>query len=200
MDNTEKLINLMEGTEFKGIPDFNSEYPLMNLGLHNCIEFDKLSQERKERISDCISAIMADIFQPLALKQFGHTGDWAMQTVIYNKLFPKYEAEELISLGQQMRKEVLGIGLSKKQADELDKWFMSCFSTWFVACIVEFINRWQLLPRITARKIADTLTTMFMEVENANSERHNQFQEEQTSETGQGRAKKASRSECPHSW
>jgi len=173
MNNTERLTSLMEGTKFKGVPDCSSQYPLMDLGEHNCTEFDKLGEERKERISNCISAIMADIFQPLALKQFGHTGDSAMQTVIYNKLFPKDEAEELNSLGQQVRKEALGIGFSKKQADELYKWFMSCFSTWFVACIAEFINRWQLLPRVTARGITDTLATMFMEVENADSVRHN---------------------------
>jgi len=158
----------MEGTKFKGKPDWNSESPLMDLENHNCSEWEKLSEERQERIANLISAIMADIVQPLALEQFGHTSNSVIRTVLYNKMFPPDDREELNRLGQQVRKEAIGIGLNNKQADMLQQWFISCFPTWFVGCLAELMNRWQLVPRVTARGIADTLVSMFMEAQNAN--------------------------------
>lgn len=173
MDNIQRFTNLMEGIKFRGIPDWNSENPLMDLGNHNCSEWEKLSEERQERGINLIRAILADIFQPLALKQFGHTGDSAIRGVLYNKMFPPDDDEELNSLGQQVRKEAIGIGLSEEQAEILRQWFVSCFPTWFLACIAEEINKWQLLPRVNAQGITDTLVSMFMEVEHADTCRHN---------------------------
>ena len=173
MDNIKRFTNLMEGTRFRGTPDWSSEHPLMDLGNHNCSEWTKLSEERQERGINLISAIMANIFQPLALEQFGHTGDAAMRDILYNKMFPADDHEELNRLGQQVRKEAMGIGLSEEQAETLYQWFVSCFPTWFAACIAEEINKWQFLPRVTARGITDTLVSMFMEAENADSQRHN---------------------------
>lgn len=148
MDNIGRLTNLMEGTKFKSTPDWSSRYPLMDLGKHNLAEFNKLGEEQEVKISKCISAIMADFFQPLALKQFGHTGDSAMQTVVYNKLFPTDEAQELNSMGQQVRKEVLGIGLSEEQVEKLYQWFLSYFPAWLVASVVELINLRDLVKRL----------------------------------------------------
>lgn len=172
MDNIKRLTNLMEGTRFSGTPDWSSEHPLMDLGKHNLAELDKLSDERKERIANLVSAIMADIVQPLALERFGHTGDLAMRGVLYNKMFPPDDHEELNGTSRQVRKEAIGTGLSEEQAETLYQWFVSCFPNWLVACIAEEMNKWQLLPRVTARGITDTLATMFMEVENADSVRH----------------------------
>jgi len=168
MDNINRFTNLMEGTRFRGIPDWNSEHPLMDLGEHNCSEWEKLSEERQERGINLIWAILADIFQPLVLQQFGHTGDSAMRGLLYNKMFPPNDDEELNSWGQQLRKEAIGIGLSEEQAQLLYQWFVSCFPDWLVVCIAEEINKWQFLPRVNARGINDTLVSMFMEAENAN--------------------------------
>ena len=101
MDNIKRFANLMEGTRFRSTPDWSSEYPLMDLGKHNCSEWEKLSEERQERGISLIRAILADIYQPLALKQFGHTGDSAMRSILHNKMFPPDNDEELSSWGQQ---------------------------------------------------------------------------------------------------
>lgn len=172
MENIKRFISLTEGTKFNSTPDWRSEHPLMDLGKHNLAEFDSLGEERRERIIDLVWAIMADIFQPLALKQYGHTGDSAMRGVLYNKMFPPDDYEELNSTGQQVRKEAIGIGLTEKQAEVLYQWYVSYFPAWFVAYIAEEINRWQFLPRVTARGITDTLVSMFVEAENADSQRH----------------------------
>ena len=173
MDNIKRLTSLLEGTKFKSTPDWSSNYPLMNLGKHNLAEFDKLGNERNERIAILISASMADVFQPLALEQLGHTDDSAIRTVLYDKMFPNDEVEELNSLGQQLRKEALGDGFSETQADMMYQWLVSCFPTWLVACIAELINRWQLLPRVTVQRTAAILATMFSEVANVDTVRHN---------------------------
>lgn len=173
MDNIERFTGLIEGPKFKSTLDWSSEYPLMDLGKHNCAAFDKLGEERQERAANLISAIMADIFQPLSLKQFGHTGDSATRTVLRNKLFPKDEIEELNSMGQQVRKEALSDGLSEEQAEKLHQWFLSYFPAWLVAGIADLINRWQLVPRVTAQQTTEVLATMFLEVANADTGRRN---------------------------
>lgn len=169
MNNIERLKNLMQGTRFKNTPDWSSDHPLMDFGKHNRREWEKLSEERQERGINLIRAILVDIYQPLALKQCGHTGDSAIKTVLYDNIFPKDEADELNSLSQQIQREALSIGLSEEQAEVLYQWSVSCFPTWFVTCIAEEINKWQFLPRITARRITDTLASMFMEAENADT-------------------------------
>jgi len=168
MDNIRRFTNLMEGTRFRGTPDWSSEHPLMDLGEHNCNEWEKLSEERQERGINLIWTILADILQPLALKQFGHTGDSVMRGLLCSKMFPPNDDKELNSWGQQLRKETIGIGLSEKQAETLYQWFVSCFPSWFVACIAEEMNKWQFLPRVTARGITDTLVSIFEEAGNDN--------------------------------
>ena len=173
MDNTQRMANLMEGTRFRDTPDWSSEHPLMDWGEHNCREWEKLGEERQERGLNLIGAILADFFQPLALKQYGHTSDSAMRGVLYNKMFPPDDDEELNNWGQHVQKEAISIGLNKKQADKLQQWYMSCFPTWLVAYLAELMNRWQLVPRVTAQRTTDILTTMFSEVANVDSQRHN---------------------------
>jgi len=168
MDKIQRFTSLMDGTKFGGIPDWSSEHPLMDLGNNNRSEWEKLSEERKERGINLISAIMADIFQPLALEQSGHISDSVIRTVIYNEMFPTDDHEELSRLYKQLRKEAIGIGLTEEQADILYQWCVSSFPTWFVACIAEVVNKWQFLLRVNARGINDTLVSMFMEVGNAN--------------------------------
>jgi len=140
VDNIERLTGLVEGTSFRNTPDWSLEYPLADFKNHNLAEWDKLGDKKKERITNLVSAILADIVRPLALEQFGHTGDSAIRTVLYNELFQKDNREELASLGQQMRKEAVGNGLNNMQADMLQQWFISYFPTWWVACIAELIN------------------------------------------------------------
>jgi len=172
MNNAQRIMNLIDGTKFRGTPDWSSEYPLMDLGNHNLAELDKLSDERKERAANLISVIVADIVQPLALKKFGNTDGSAIRTVVRDELFPQDKSKELDSLGQQVQKEALGIGLSEMQAERLRKSFVSHFPIWLEDCIAGLIDRWRLLPRSESSRMIGVLVEMFKEGNHVDSIRH----------------------------
>ena len=148
MNNTKRFENLIKCTKFQGAPDSRSKSPLLDLANHNLAEWDKIGEEQNEVISHILASILTDIVQPLAIVQFGHTDDSAIRGVIHNELFLKDEFEELNSLGEQVQKEALGIGLSETQSYELHKWFVSYFPNWLVACIADLIKSGDPVKRL----------------------------------------------------
>ena len=174
VDSFRRLVSLLKDTKFKSAPGRSSRYPLMDVSNHNLAEWDKLNPETQQRAIDLLSAIMADIVQPLALKQFGNTSDSAIKTVLLGKLIPENElVDEINHAWQQVRHEALDNGLTEAEVDKLHQQSISRSHAWVVDYFTGLISQWQLLPRITARKTADTLATMFAEVDNADATRNN---------------------------
>lgn len=127
-------------------------------------------------------AILAHIYQPKALKEYGNTGDASIRAVLeHDDARPELKAHyQIVS---DYAKALIGDGLTPEDKKQVDK-FIDTLPAQIRDFLVEKLHRFRLFPPDEEASIVTALTEMLKEASHADDSRDSEHQEEADSATG----------------
>lgn len=175
MDMGERLMELMGNINFRFDDDLNSPNQLLEMGVHNLAEYNRIKampEERQQRIENLFGVIMAEIIQAEALQKHGDSSDASVRQFLENE-FSKPEIRlELEKYNQLAKEAIANEGLKDYQQDAVYQ-LLDLMPRLTIEFIVEGVGRFRLLPRTEAPQIISVLVDMLEEAERADTSRHN---------------------------
>ncbi|NQT71236.1 MAG: hypothetical protein HQ553_00530 [Chloroflexi bacterium] len=171
MDNIDRLEKLLDGTNFMAFPDLNSLDPMKDFEDHNTGEWEKLGNDKAERIRGLIWAIAADKLQPMAFEKWGNTSDSAVKDVLQETLNEKLGELERNTDWQHVIKNVKNYLMNEEQwtPEQVEQLIHFCLIDYWVDFCADGVKSWELLPRANVWEIVDLLASLYREVSLGNN-------------------------------
>jgi hypothetical protein len=186
MDLKERLLELLDGVDFRFDTTVQSPAELKKMADYNLAEYDKfkaMGEEHMLRTQDVIGAILSDLLQPLAIKEYGTTDNSAIRAILHRELSRPEIRANYQRVKQLAVEGILAEGVCKSQRGKVAE-LVDCAAHLYIEFVLEVTGRWRLLPRSESSRLIGVLTEMFKEGNHADSIRHTQRQEETAEKAG----------------
>jgi hypothetical protein len=175
MEKEKKLLDLLDGINFKVINNKASPAEFKEKAMHNQVQYARIEargDQYQERILDLICLVLADKLQPVMINRFGNTADYFLSRVFHEQFDTPEIQSEWRECRQLALKAISDEGLDANQMEIISKVIDNLPET-IISCLVWFVGRLKVIPMQEVASISEILLRMVKEERHANNTGYN---------------------------
>jgi hypothetical protein len=129
-----------------------------------CKKLEALDEERRDRILNLMSNMLAIALQKVAIDEFGNTDEESTREVLCKRYAQTTSQEHWHRFMSAAKQYFLALGLTENQCRAIIEYF-DAFPMAMLEFWVELARPWRLFPTAQGQSVASALTDLMREVE-----------------------------------